>query len=334
MEPARAGHHHGMRTTIRAASRSLVRVAADIVRPVAAVIASAGTVLVALYLTAVCTTGGQLVEDAVVMGSDLAHPDPAWAQGLMATVADDRAIVVAVGLPVLMGWLRSRVMVGVIVAAAVLGANITTQVLKGLVFVRPDLVVNAQVGTGNSLPSGTVTFLLATALGVVTMLPLTRASRPLMLGLPVLAIGAGCATVALDWHRPADVLAGVMVVVAWFAVTRSALDRFTARSAARQTADLMPVHPFRRSRCSGIVAAGTIAIAPLVVIAVVPGLGAQLADHQVALYAVAQIVLAASSLLCVANALPLVDIRPSGYRIPNQSMRSVSADRALVSGNA
>ncbi len=310
LAPARMGNDSAMSRSIGSVARALVGAVRLVVQPVLGTIAAAAAVLLGLYVTAVCTTGGQLVEDAAVMGSDAAHGDPEWAQTLLATLANDRAIVVAVAAPLVLGWLQRRLLVGAVIAVTVLAANLTTQILKAFVFVRPELVVNPEVGTGNSLPSGTVTFLLATALGVAAMLPVSRAWRPVVVGLPILAIAGGCATIALDWHRPADVLAGVLVVVAWFAIAQSALDRLSGTSRVR------------RSMGVRVAVAGAVVLLPLAVIGVVPGVAQGVAAQSIAVYVVSLLAVAAVSLLCLGM--------PSGFRVARGTGSLSEATTAMI----
>ena len=197
------------------AGEAIIRVALPLI--------AAAVSLVTLYLAAVCTAVGQRTEDVAVLGSNVAHSDPSWAQSFLATLAHDSAIVVAIALPLLFGWLRQKFARGVVLAAAVLAANVTTQVLKHLVFARPDLGVPSELGTTNSLPSGTTTLLVSASLAIVLMLPDALRRSPASVALPMLAVVAGCATISLDWHRPADVIAAVVVVAAWFALAASVI---------------------------------------------------------------------------------------------------------------
>ena len=282
---------------------------AAVLRPVFRLLSVAGVALMALYGLAVCTTRGQLLEDTAVLGSDDVHVDPALAQGFMATITDDRAMIIAILLPLILGWWRGTPLAGAVVAATVLAANITTQALKILVFVRPDLVVNPEVGTGNSLPSGSVTFLLSMALAVVLMLPDHARAHPLTVLLPAAAIVAGCATIALDWHRPADVLAGVIVTVAWFAIARSALDRLAVRSTKPDagTTDhqlLRPVAARPAARdwqpvTRGVLGLALLSLLPLASIAVLPHFAPDVQAHGALVYVCALAVVAVGSFLAV-----------------------------------
>lgn len=311
MECTQHGNHHHMKSLTRSLA-PMTCFTRRALAPVLPLIAVAAGVLAALYVIAVCTTSGQLVEDAAVLGSDQVHSDPSWAQRALATLADDRAIVVAVAIPLLLGWWRRHLAIGCLVAGGVLATNVTTQVLKGFVFVRPELVPDAGVGTGNSLPSGTVTFLLSVALGTAIMLPDSRLGRVIRAVLPAFALVAGGATIVLDWHRPADVFAGVLVVAAWFVVIRSAVDRMAGGSA--------DVTPDRSgSLIAMMVAAGSLCVAPLTAITLVPGLAEAVAAHAAAVYPMALLIVTVASTMVI---VPLVRV-VTGHTEPHPVQREL-----------
>lgn len=99
------------------------------------------------------------------------------------------------------------------VAAAllVIGANATTQVLKLLVFDRPDLL---QLGAPNSMPSGHTTVISSIALGLVLLAPPAMRIPAATVGLAG-SLVVGAATVVMGWHRLSDVAAALLVSLAW-----------------------------------------------------------------------------------------------------------------------
>ncbi|GAB3919328.1 hypothetical protein GCM10011575_30080 [Microlunatus endophyticus] len=113
----------------------------------------------------------------------------------------------------------------------VLGANLTTEVLKHYLLTRPDL--GADIGTSatiNTLPSGHTTVVFSLVLAAVLVSP--RALRWLVT-FAGSAVGGltGLATVIAGWHRPSDVVAGLLVTLAWAALV-SAFVAGTARDGA------------------------------------------------------------------------------------------------------
>lgn len=109
---------------------------------------------------------------------------------------------------------RRRWFASLVAALAFGAANLTTQVLKNWVLVRPDLDNGVPYYTGNSLPSGHTTFAAAAVVAVFLMVaprwrPLTAAVGALF----AVAVGAG--TFIETWHRPADMVAAYLVVAFW-----------------------------------------------------------------------------------------------------------------------
>lgn len=99
------------------------------------------------------------------------------------------------------------------VIVIVVGANLTTQVLKALVE-RPDTTALTQFSLENSLPSGHTT--VAASVAAIALVAAPPALRPwaALVGAGYAAL-TGVATMSLGWHRPSDVLAALGVVAAW-----------------------------------------------------------------------------------------------------------------------
>ena len=113
---------------------------------------------------------------------------------------------IIVGLVAFIGKRWAPALWAVITAVA---ANLATQLLKNSVFERPDLGVDSPVN--NSLPSGHTT-LAASAAAAVTLAVPPR-WRPLAAALGgTFAFVSGASTVVNLWHRPADVVAALLVV--------------------------------------------------------------------------------------------------------------------------
>ncbi|WP_307845035.1 phosphatase PAP2 family protein [Actinotalea solisilvae] len=115
----------------------------------------------------------------------------------------------------LLAVLRRRVVLAVQVALLMGGANLTTQVLKRWVLDRPD------VGIGDhllaSLPSGHTTAAASVAVALLLVVP--RRVRPAAaVAGTVYTLATGVSTLVAGWHRPSDVVAAVLVVLAWAGV--------------------------------------------------------------------------------------------------------------------
>lgn len=93
------------------------------------------------------------------------------------------------------------------------GSNMTTQALKHGLLDRPDL----GYGVHNSLPSGHVTVVAAATAALLIVVP--ASIRASVAGLGTFAVAlTGLSTIVAGWHRPADVVAALLVVLGWSAV--------------------------------------------------------------------------------------------------------------------
>ncbi|MCP2263532.1 phosphatase PAP2 family protein [Promicromonospora thailandica] len=151
----------------------------------------------------------QLALDGAVRGQgvlwDLAEP--------VLDVVSATFVVLGVGAAVVVALARGRWWLAAQVAVLVVGANLTTQVLKHLVLGRPPLldVPRADV---NTLPSGHTTVAASVAAALLIAVP--RRWRPLVALAGAAYTGAtGISTLVGQWHRPSDVVAAVLVVLAW-----------------------------------------------------------------------------------------------------------------------
>lgn len=308
----------------RAVVRSLTRAASETLRAVLGILGIAAGLLLSLYALAVCTTRGQLLENTSVLGSDAAHADPTWLQHLLASIADDRALPLIVAGILILGWQQGRLRTAAVAAATVLAADVATQVLKNLVFVRPDLVLDLGVGAGNSLPSGTVTFLLSSALGLAMVLPRTPLARALACLLVGSAIAGGCATIMLGWHRPADVIAGVIVVVASFTAARSFLDR----TVGSHVSDFDP-------SAEGLLICGAISLLPLLAALVAPASPVDSTAPCPHVYVISMVVVTVASAIATAPLATLLCSddewsTPSGRPAESEDGAGVTRDRLTV----
>jgi membrane-associated phospholipid phosphatase len=170
--------------------------------------------LLAVFTVFVTTSTGQLAE---FMALEAATHRLASLHGSVTVVLDFLPQIVGViGVAVfgvLTVW-RRRWFASLVAAAGFAGANLTTQVLKNVVLVRPELDNGVPYYTGNSLPSGHTTFATAAALAVFLMVaPRWRPVTAAVGALFATAVGAG--TFVEAWHRPADMAAAYLVAAFW-----------------------------------------------------------------------------------------------------------------------
>lgn len=175
------------------------------------------------------TVRGQLVDTAALDASVIGrrHID-----GLVdavlgtVTVLSVLAAVAAIGFVAL---IRRQAVLAAAATLLIVGANLTTQVLKQ-VLVRPDYGVDLERAVaGNSLPSGHATVAGSVAVALVLVLPPRLRGAVAVLGTGFAAL-VGVATLSADWHRPSDSVAALLVVGGWAAVAGLVLALASGRS--------------------------------------------------------------------------------------------------------
>lgn len=181
-----------------------------------AVAAAVGTFVV--WEVFVATRTGQVVEDYAYDGA-LTGRTRLW------TVAEPVLGVVSVSFVVLgtlaavaIALVRRRWLLAVQALVLVGGANLTTQLVKKVVLDRP--VFDSEAWWTNSLPSGHTT--VAASVSVALLLTVPRLARPWVAFFgAVYTAATGISTLVGQWHRPSDVVAAVLVVLAWGALACS-----------------------------------------------------------------------------------------------------------------
>ena len=204
-------------------------------RPRTSPAARIGALLVALAAAAgvavtwrllVLSPRGQLLDGTAVDGAVYGQGTLWQLAEAVLDVVSVGFVVVALGGAMLVALLRRRWGLALQVAVLVVGANITTQILKWAILDRPDYGITT--GTLNSLPSGHTTVAASVSMAVLMVVP--RGGRAFVAVLGAAYTGAtGIATMVGQWHRPSDVVAAVLVVLAWTALVgaltpRSGLD--------------------------------------------------------------------------------------------------------------
>lgn len=169
--------------------------------------------VIAAYLFYVRTGVGQRLDEAGFRVRDGVRPDlvtdaESLLGGIEVTVLALALAVVAAG-----AFWRGRTTLAIAVVGLVVGSNLTTQLLKLVVFDRPHLIPDAY-RLPNSFPSGHATAIAS--LGIALMLVVPRRVRPALAVVAAAAgIGVGVATIAAGWHRPGDIIGSWLVVGVW-----------------------------------------------------------------------------------------------------------------------
>ncbi|MGO1193193.1 MAG: phosphatase PAP2 family protein, partial [Nesterenkonia sp.] len=159
---------------------------------------------------------GQLIELTLLNASEyFEHPLPTvdlsapWNMVLVVAVPAALFVVIAVA--------RQKFLTALIAVGVMVGANLSTQVLKHTWLDKPMLVDGPQwpeYWVNNTLPSGHTT--LAASIAVAVFLVASPRQRPLFAVLIAVYSGAlGAYTFIETWHTPADVMAAYLVVSVW-----------------------------------------------------------------------------------------------------------------------
>jgi membrane-associated phospholipid phosphatase len=145
----------------------------------------------------------------------------------VAQLCDPHPYVVLAAVPVLVALARRRPRVAVTVAAIMLCANETTQLLKPLLAGPRDPVPWIPL-TNASWPSGHATAAMSLALCAVIAVPARR--RPVVAAaMSGFAIAVCYSFLELGWHYPSDVLGGFLVAATWTLLGVAALSVYEAR---------------------------------------------------------------------------------------------------------
>jgi membrane-associated phospholipid phosphatase len=148
--------------------------------------------------------------------ADLQRPRINSVAQLIADLCNPQPYVYLAALPVVMALVRRRPRVAFGSGAILLGANVTTQLLKPLL-AEPraaSLIGGLKPVAPASWPSGHATAAMSLALCCILAAPARR--RPF-----VAALGAGFAVLVsysfltLGWHYPSDVFGGFLIAAVW-----------------------------------------------------------------------------------------------------------------------
>lgn len=175
-------------------------------------------VVVAAYLFFVRTYTGQYLENAALLGS---KQNATSAQ--IADALDNLRVIsyVSLGVAIVIVWIvglaRKSWRIGAAGAFVVVGATLTTELLKKVILVRPDLAQTYTDNSNNSFPSGHTT--IAMSILVALLIITSYRWRGLVMFFAVTwATAVGSATVTARWHRFSDTLSADMVALLFGAI--------------------------------------------------------------------------------------------------------------------
>ena len=186
-----------------------------------------GGVVTCLVLTALiahlalATAPGQVVDTILMEGTMRSARHYEGFSMLITGLVSVPVMVIAGAAVALVAAARRRPTLAGRALGAVIGANITTQILKDYILTRPNLGVTT--GAGNSLPSGHTTVAVTISLALVVVAPKLSRSPSAWLGWAWTAL-MGVSVMMEGWHRPADVITAVLIAGAW-ALALSPIER-------------------------------------------------------------------------------------------------------------
>jgi membrane-associated phospholipid phosphatase len=179
--------------------------------------------LVVTYLLFVRTYHGQKLDQGAFDGRALADGRARIAADHLLTTISVASLALALLVLMAQAALRKRVGLSLVAGAVIVGAVLTTEVLKHWLLERPDLL--ARTLYRNSFPSGHATVAFSVGVAATLVVP-PRLRRPTAALAVLYAGGIGVAVIAAGWHRPSDVVGAFLVTIAWaagivaFAATR------------------------------------------------------------------------------------------------------------------
>ena len=187
--------------------------------------------LVVVYLVAVQTGWGQRLDDAALDGRTGRTVILRATGRLLDTISvSSLALLGGATLAIAVG--RWRIHLAMTAGAVVLGANVTSQILKHFVLGRPDLVGPIDPLPAASFPSGHTTVAMSLAVAFVLVVPARLRQLTAMLGIAYASL-VGTGTVTAGWHRPSDVIGGYLVVTMWTGLAVAGLMRWRGAVAER-----------------------------------------------------------------------------------------------------
>ena len=131
----------------------------------------------------------------------------------IAHLADPAPFALISAVLVVVALVRLGPLYAAAAGVALLGANVTTQLLKPML-ANPRGTYGDYVVGVEAFPSGHATAAMSLALVAIVVAP--RQLRPLVAVIGAgFALSVGFAIVSLDWHFPSDIAGGYLVAAAW-----------------------------------------------------------------------------------------------------------------------
>ncbi len=177
----------------------------------AAACVAAFLVLLAVVYT---TEPGAAADQRALHGfGELQRPRLAELADSIANLADPKPFALIGLILVAIAFVRGYPFVGLAAGVMLVGANVTSQVLKPLL-ANPRGTFGEFDVAAEAFPSGHATAAMSLSLAAVMVVPARL--KPLVGSIGALfAVAVGFAIMSLDWHFPSDVAGGYLVAPTW-----------------------------------------------------------------------------------------------------------------------
>ena len=169
--------------------------------------------------------------------TDLHRPRVDPIASFIAHLCNPEPFVLLGSCVILVALIRRRFGVALVIAMILLGANVTTQLLKPLL-AEPRSVLPGDIAVGAiSWPSGHATAAMSLALCSVLAAPARLRPAVAALG-AVFAVAVSYSFLTLGWHYPSDVFGGYLIATAWTLLGIAALLAVRGRAPAELGVEL------------------------------------------------------------------------------------------------
>lgn len=168
--------------------------------------------LIVLVAVTLHTTVGQALDQLVLETVRIAADRVSPLISLLRTSVSYVSVAAACVVVMFIAAARKRYALAARVGVLIIGANVTTQVLKTWILARPYLGIGPNLA--NSFPSGHSTVVLSVAFGLIIVAS-QRLRSIVEVGVAVASSLALIAILVSGWHRPSDVIGAILISFIW-----------------------------------------------------------------------------------------------------------------------
>lgn len=173
----------------------------------------------ALHRLALQTATGQRLDEDAMRALTLGEGSAAsWVRRALTLTVPVSLAALSIAALVSIAQRRFAVLAQMLIVFT--GVNVSAQLLKHVIIDRPALIDNV-VAYGNSFPSGHAAMAAASAGALYLAVTGTRFGPAVAALASAWAALIGLGTVMSAWHRPSDVAASFLIVIAWVFAVRA-----------------------------------------------------------------------------------------------------------------